>query len=76
MRDWRFCYFSELAENDSHAMECVVTGPVGEWDEAFVMGYPNSTAFLAMVRDPAYKSGVVVHRTAAVKDSRLIRFAG
>lgn len=57
-------------------LECVVTGPVGEWDEAFVMGYPNSTAFLAMVRDPTYKSDVVAHRTAAVKDSRLIRFAG
>jgi len=57
-------------------LECVVTGPDGEWDEGFVMGYPNSTAFFAMVTDPAYKSDVVAHRTAAVKDSRLIRFAG
>ncbi len=55
-------------------LETAVTGPADEWDEAFVMGYPNSAAFLAMVTDPAYKDDVVVHRTAAVKDSRLIRF--
>jgi hypothetical protein len=57
-------------------MECVVTGPADEWDEAFVMGYPNSGAFLAMVKDPHYMAEVVPHRTAAVADSRLIRFAG
>ena len=57
-------------------LECVVTGPEGEWDEAFVMGYPDCTAFLAMVTDPGYKSDVIAHRTAAVKDSRLIRFGG
>jgi uncharacterized protein (DUF1330 family) len=57
-------------------LECVVTGPQGEWDEAFVMGYPNSAAFFAMVTDPGYKAKVVAHRTAAVKDSRLIRFGG
>ena len=55
-------------------LECVVTGPADEWDEAFVMGYPDSVAFLAMVTDPGYKADVVAHRTAAVKDSRLIRF--
>ena len=53
---------------------CVVTGPAGEWDEAFVMGYPNSGAFMAMVKDPHYIADVVPHRTAAVADSRLIRF--
>ncbi|MFM2301399.1 MAG: hypothetical protein RLZZ84_1135 [Pseudomonadota bacterium] len=57
-------------------MECVVTGPAGEWDEAFVMGYPNSAAFMAMVKDADYIRDVVPHRTAAVADSRLIRFAG
>ena len=55
-------------------LQSVVTGPADEWDEAFVMGYPNSAAFLAMVTDPGYKADVVAHRTAAVKDSRLIRF--
>ena len=57
-------------------LECAVTGPAGEWDEAFVMGYPNSGAFLAMVKDPHYSAEVVPHRTAAVADSRLIRFGG
>ena len=57
-------------------LECTVTGPTGEWDEAFVMGYPNSGAFLAMVKDPHYSAEVVPHRTAAVADSRLIRFGG
>lgn len=56
------------------AMECTVTGPAGEWDEAFVMGYPDSAAFMAMVKDPHYIAEVVLHRTAAVADSRLIRF--
>ena len=57
-------------------MECTVTGPADEWDEAFVMGYPNAGAFMAMVKDPHYIADVVPHRTAAVADSRLIRFAG
>ncbi len=57
-------------------MECVVTGPQDEWDEAFVMGYPDSTKFMAMVRNEEYIRDIVPHRTAAVADSRLIRFAG
>lgn len=57
-------------------MECVVTGPEGEWDEAFVMGYPDAGAFFAMVKDEAYARDALPHRTAAVADSRLIRFRG
>ena len=57
-------------------LECVVTGPAGEWDEAFVMGYPDAASFLAMVTNPDYIANVVPHRTAAVADSRLIRFGG
>jgi uncharacterized protein (DUF1330 family) len=74
--------FQKLVAGDGAAMvweaplECVVTGPEGEWDEAFVMGYPNSAAFLAMVKNEEYIREVVPHRTAAVADSRLIRFAG
>ena len=74
--------FQALVADDGAAMiwqpsmECVVTGPADEWDEAFVMGYPNSGAFMAMVKDPHYIADVVPHRTAAVADSRLIRFAG
>jgi uncharacterized protein (DUF1330 family) len=56
------------------ALECTVTGPDGEWDEAFVMGYPSAAAFLEMVTDREYRRHVA-HRTAAVADSRLIRFA-
>lgn len=55
-------------------LECTVTGPTDEWDAAFVMGYPNSGAFMAMVKDVHYIAEVVPHRTAAVADSRLIRF--
>ena len=55
--------------------ECVVTGPAEwPWDETFVMAYPNAAAFMGMVKDPAY-APVVVHRQAAVEDSRLVRFS-
>ena len=40
------------------------------------MGYPNSAAFMGLVKDPGYGAEVVAHRTAAVADSRLIRFGG
>ena len=74
--------FQKLVADDGAAMvwkaplECVITGPPGEWDEAFVMGYPNSAAFMKMVKNEEYVSDVLPHRTAAVADSRLIRFAG
>jgi uncharacterized protein (DUF1330 family) len=55
--------------------ETVVTGPEDErWDLAFIIEYPGSAAFMAMVTDPDYRE-VVKHRTAAVEDSRLIRLA-
>ena len=54
--------------------EAVVTGPAEWlWDETFVMAYPNAAAFMGMVKDPDY-APVVVHRQAAVADSRLVRF--
>ena len=74
--------FQKLVADDGAAMvwkaplECVVTGPPDEWDEAFVMGYPNSAAFMKMVKNEEYVRDVLPHRTAAVADSRLIRFAG
>ena len=74
--------FQALVADDGAAMvwqaplECVVTGPPGEWDEAFVMGYPNSGTFMAMVKNPRYVAEALPHRTAAVADSRLIRFGG
>lgn len=55
--------------------ECMVTGPDDKhWDIAFMASYPNAGAFLAMVTNPDYQA-IVFHRTAAVDDSRLIRFA-
>ena len=74
--------FQAMVADDGAAMvwqaplECVVTGPPGEWDEAFVMGYPDSGTFMAMVKNPRYVAEALPHRTAAVADSRLIRFAG
>ncbi|MFM9936903.1 MAG: DUF1330 domain-containing protein [Novosphingobium sp.] len=54
--------------------EAMVTGPADwEWDETFVMAYPDAASFMGMVKDPDY-APVVVHRQAAVADSRLVRF--
>ena len=50
-----------------------VIGPEAEaWDLAFIAEYPSGEAFLGMLRDPEYRAAVV-HRQAAVADSRLIR---
>lgn len=55
--------------------ETMVTGPEGErWDDAFIAQYPDSGAFFAMIKDPDYQQAVV-NRTAALADSRLVRFA-
>ncbi|GIX12850.1 MAG: hypothetical protein KatS3mg118_0809 [Paracoccaceae bacterium] len=56
-------------------MEAMLIGPAGEWwDACFIARYPSAHAFLAMVTDPEYRRAVV-HRQAAVRDSRLIRLA-
>jgi uncharacterized protein (DUF1330 family) len=56
--------------------QVMVTGPGSEaWDLAFIAEYPNSQAFIDMVRDPDYRANVVPHRTAAVADSRLLCLA-
>ncbi|WP_304188380.1 DUF1330 domain-containing protein [Phenylobacterium aquaticum] len=55
--------------------QVMVTGPASEaWDLAFIAEYPNSEAFIAMVRDPEYRE-FVKHRTAGVADSRLLRLS-
>jgi uncharacterized protein (DUF1330 family) len=54
--------------------ETMVTGPeVREWHDGFVAEYPHAGAFLEMVTDPDYQQAVV-NRTAALLDSRLVRF--
>ena len=48
-------------------------GPEREkWDMIFIAEYPNAAAFGEMVKDPEYQKAVI-HRQAAVADSRLIR---
>jgi uncharacterized protein (DUF1330 family) len=55
--------------------ELTLIGPESErWDVAFIAQYPSGAAFVAMIRDPAYREAVK-HRQAAVADSRLIRLA-
>ncbi len=55
--------------------EAMVTGPdVREWHDGFVAQYPNAGAFFEMIKDAEYQKAVV-NRTAALIDSRLIRFA-
>ena len=57
------------------SFECLVIGPEGErWDDGFVARYPSATSFLAMIADPDYQRAVV-NRTAALADSRLVRFS-
>ncbi|NLJ52703.1 MAG: DUF1330 domain-containing protein [Intrasporangiaceae bacterium] len=57
------------------AFEDMVIGPPGErWDQGFVAQYPSATVFLEMLADPEYRRAVV-NRTAALEDSRLVRFA-
>ena len=49
-----------------------VIAPNGEgWDEAFLVAYPSRQAFIKMVSTESYQA-IMVHRTAALLDSRLI----
>ncbi|WP_157015389.1 DUF1330 domain-containing protein [Mesorhizobium xinjiangense] len=51
----------------------MLIGPDEErWDRCFIAEYPSGAAFVEMVKDPDYQKAVV-HRQAAVLDSRLIR---
>jgi uncharacterized protein (DUF1330 family) len=46
--------------------------PRGEdWDEVLLVRYPSRSAFERMITNPDYQTGVI-HRTAALEDSRLI----
>ena len=53
--------------------ELMLIGPADQaWDIAFIAEYPSGSAFVGILRDPAYRTAVR-HRQAAVADSRLIR---
>ena len=55
--------------------QTMVTGPDDRiWHNGFVAQYPNAGAFFEMIKDEDYQAAVV-NRTAALEDSRLIRFA-
>ena len=57
------------------AMELMLIGPTEEqWDLCFIAEYPSVAAFVEMIKDPDYRVAMV-HRQAAVADSRLIRTA-
>ncbi|GIT89512.1 DUF1330 domain-containing protein [Roseobacter sp. OBYS 0001] len=54
--------------------ELTMVGPKSEvWDITFVAEYPNVQAFMSMMKDPSYRDAMI-HRQAAVMDSRLVRF--
>ena len=54
--------------------EAMVTGPeTMRWGDGFVAQYPNSAAFFEMIKDADCKRAVA-NRTAALVDSRLVRF--
>lgn len=53
-------------------LEQMLIGPADEArDLCFVAAYPSVAAFVAMIKDPDYRNAMV-HRQAAVLDSRLI----
>ena len=54
--------------------QAVVTGPEAmRWHDGFIAEYPNSAAFFEMIKDADYLLAVE-NRTAALQDSRLVRF--
>ena len=56
------------------SFQTMVTGPDAKrWHDGFVAQYPNAGAFFEMIKDPDYQQAVV-NRTAALVDSRLMRF--
>ena len=56
------------------AFQTMVTGPEARaWHDSFVAQYPNAASFLEMIKDPDYQLAVT-NRTAALLDSRLVRF--
>jgi uncharacterized protein (DUF1330 family) len=48
-------------------------GATGQWDQVIIVSYPSRAAFLDMMADPAYRSGLQ-HRTAGLKRTQLHSF--
>jgi len=59
----------------SAEFEYTLIGPDSEhWDIVFIAEYPSGEAFVSMVKNPDYQKAVI-HRQAAVRDSRLVRLS-
>ncbi|MCM0612201.1 DUF1330 domain-containing protein [Marinobacter sediminum] len=54
-----------------HSVGSLIAPPDESWDQVLLVRYPSIDAFMAMIETPEYK-GVVKHRTAAIRDSRLV----
>ena len=54
---------------------CLHRAPGETWDEVLLVEYPSRDAFVAMVQSPAYQA-IVHHRSAALRDARLIVTTG
>ena len=56
------------------AFQTMVPGPDAKrWHDGFIAHYPNAGACFEMIKHPEYQQAVV-NRTAALVDSRLMRF--
>jgi uncharacterized protein (DUF1330 family) len=49
----------------------VLIGRTGPWDQIAVMQYPDTGAFIDMIRDPDYQRGLV-HRDAGLADTAIL----
>jgi uncharacterized protein (DUF1330 family) len=53
------------------AKASVIAPPDEDWDQVFLVKYPSIEKFIEMVTNPSYQK-IVIHRSSALKDSRLI----
>lgn len=54
-----------------HSVGSMIAPPDESWDQVLLVRYPSIDAFMTMIESSDYR-GVVKHRTAAVRDSRLV----
>jgi uncharacterized protein (DUF1330 family) len=54
--------------NDVHL---VLIGPAAAWDQVAVMQYPDTEAFVDMIRDPDYQAALV-HRDAGLAETMVL----
>jgi uncharacterized protein (DUF1330 family) len=62
-RGGRLALYNDVAQ--------VVIGPDGGWDQVAIMEYPDTDAFLDMIVDPDYLTGLV-HRDAGLRDTMVL----